>query len=329
MNRLVAVVVAYEQPELLERCLASLPTAGVDGAVVVDNSERQGGAVAAAARRHGARYLAAGGNTGFGAAANRGIATAVDAGATHVFVLNPDAVVVAAPGRPPLTDAVVVPVPEGDAEVLLGRYDMVLGMTRPGRPRRPWHFTFVSGAAFVAPVEHLGRAPFPEGYFLYHEDVALSFDLHRRGVPVVAEPDLVVAHRVGSVDRRGFTPEYCTFNSRNRLLFARSHLLPWGLFAVLATPLDMARVLRASCRRGGLRAALGLVAPLLRGVGAGLSRSRAVSGRRGVVDPEGWRSRSSWRPGGPAPCSGSPSPGRRRRRPPPPPRRRRSRRPQR
>jgi GT2 family glycosyltransferase len=82
----VAVVVAYGAPALLDECLASLS----DGppVVVVDNSRDP--EVRSVATRHGARYVDPGANLGFAGGVNAGMSGRAGA---DVLLVNPDATV--------------------------------------------------------------------------------------------------------------------------------------------------------------------------------------------------------------------------------------------
>jgi GT2 family glycosyltransferase len=82
------VVVAYHEPEALDRCLAALE--GQLAVTVVDNSSSA--EVRAVAERHAASYLDSGTNVGFAAGVNSALATlGPDAG--DVLLLNPDATI--------------------------------------------------------------------------------------------------------------------------------------------------------------------------------------------------------------------------------------------
>jgi GT2 family glycosyltransferase len=82
----VAVVVAYGAPALLDECLASL--AGGPPTVVVDNSCDP--EVRAVTGRHGALYVDPGANLGFAGGVNAGMSGRADA---DVLLVNPDATV--------------------------------------------------------------------------------------------------------------------------------------------------------------------------------------------------------------------------------------------
>lgn len=81
------LVVAYGQPDLLERSLSSVRQLS---GVVVDNSNDQ--AVCEIVQRHGLRYLTPGDNIGFAGAVNVGLAELDRQSSTpYILLLNPDA----------------------------------------------------------------------------------------------------------------------------------------------------------------------------------------------------------------------------------------------
>ncbi|MGH9102497.1 MAG: glycosyltransferase family 2 protein, partial [Acidimicrobiales bacterium] len=86
-RRLEVLVVAFGSPEPLDTSLAALE--GAFPVVVVDNSSSPG--TAAVARAHHARYVDSGGNVGFAAGVNLGLA-ATTVG-SDVLLLNPDAAI--------------------------------------------------------------------------------------------------------------------------------------------------------------------------------------------------------------------------------------------
>jgi GT2 family glycosyltransferase len=80
------VIVAYDAPDQLDHCLASLGTRF--GTTVVDNSTSS--AVKAVALRRGAAYMDAGRNLGFGAGANLALRPLLQGHPRDVLLLNPD-----------------------------------------------------------------------------------------------------------------------------------------------------------------------------------------------------------------------------------------------
>jgi GT2 family glycosyltransferase len=175
-------------------------------------------------------------NVGFGAGVNAGVARARDLGDERVLVLNPDATIDAD------SAAALVAASRADAAALVGPrivtgegrtwfagavLDPGRGTTRRARPEelgtdRTWQ----TGACFVATVaawESVGG--FDDDYFMYWEDVDLSWRWHEAGGPVVLVEQAVAVHDVGGTQGgTGKSPLYVYFNCRNRLLFARKRL---------------------------------------------------------------------------------------------------------
>lgn len=94
MTSIAIVIVTYNSAEVLDGCLRSLPSEGVDIArvVVVDNNSRDDSvAVAlAAADRLPIRSVQTGRNAGYAAAVNAGVAALAEEKYDAVWVMNPD-----------------------------------------------------------------------------------------------------------------------------------------------------------------------------------------------------------------------------------------------
>ncbi len=222
---LAVVIVAYETPELLTACLASLARArvlGRDPVVVVDNSTTTGAAAVAGATP-GVTLIRNPRNVGYARAVNQGLAaTSTD----YVLVLNPDIEV------EPEAIARLVRAMEGEPDAGLAgarllnpdrtlqhscrRFytpgAMLLRRTVLGRllPRHPalrahlmldWdHATrrnvdWLIGACLLVrrrAVADVG--PMDERFFLYFEDVDWCARMHLRGWQVLYVPDAVMIH---------------------------------------------------------------------------------------------------------------------------------------
>lgn len=233
-----AVIVNYNAGEHLLACVRSLRVDGVAEVIVVDNASTDGSLAALAAGDPDTRIVHAGGNLGYGRAANRGAALAAH---DLVLVLNPDVVV--EPGTlKALTGALTLGAgTPGDRLGIVGpRIEMPDGRLYPSArtfpslvdaighgflglvaPRNPWSrryklldwdhagFTtvdWVSGACLLARrqcYEQIGG--FDEAYFMYLEDVDLCWRAWRAGWQVGYEPAARVAHVQGvSTDQRPY-----------------------------------------------------------------------------------------------------------------------------
>jgi succinoglycan biosynthesis protein ExoM len=309
-SRLGIVVVNYGSHRLLEANLPHLDLPSVPAeVVVVDNhhSEQERRAVEAAARRHGWTLVPRERNEGFPAGVNAGAAVALQRGATAVLLLNPDVAVDTATLRALLehtvqeTDSLVTPQilrPDGRAwfrgsRLLLDTGDLSAAAERwGGRATVPW----LTAACLAVPRplwESLGGMD-PE-YFLYWEDVDLSYRCLRAGGRLVVRDDLTVVHDVGGTQATGSVAAggagsrksdlYYYFNIRNRLLFASKHLsrrqaLRW----VYHSPAASWRILL----RGGRRQLVQSPGPgraAARGVLAGSARVLRAAARRRTPGP--------------------------------------------
>ena len=226
------VVVNYNSGEDLARCLRSVMDGAGDARVdivVVDNASRDGSADRGVAAVPETRLIRNRANRGFGAAANQGM---VSATAPFVFLLNPDAVILAgtlggflkwARERPRagavgcLTrtpDGTVYPsarkVPtlvESFGHAFLGpfvpdnRFSRAYTMADWDR-RTERRVEWVSGSSVLFRRQALDEVGhFDEAYFMYVEDVDLCTRMRRAGWEVWFSPELEVEHITGTATR--------------------------------------------------------------------------------------------------------------------------------
>ncbi len=235
------VTVNYGSSALLEQNLASMAKTTEVLVVVVDNfstpAERD--AVTALCWREGWRLLASDANPGFGAAINAGVAAAAAAGANRFVIVNPDASLppddlrrlIRACDVPGVLAAPIVLRPDGSIWSAGGDLYLSDGRIRsvgrrgeaPGEERILW----LSGAclAFSAEVWAV-LGGFSDDYFLYWEDVDLSYRALREGLILRVVEDAVVIHAEGGTQQAGLARSgqaksgtYYRYNVRNRLLF--------------------------------------------------------------------------------------------------------------
>lgn len=298
------VVVNYGSPALLEENL--VPLARLlrgDQVVVVDNfsgiAERA--ATTAMARREGWALIAPGVNLGFGAGVNAGANHLIERGCQRLLLLNPDCRIdeagVLALAAACLADPASIQCPRivrTDGRVWFdgGTVDVAGGRTRAGAggSSAGW----LTGACLMVPAalwRWLGG--FDERYFLYWEDVDLSWRCTAAGGSLVVRGDVVAVHSVGGTqdggtqDGAGKSALYVFFNCRNRLLFAAAHLGRLDLLRwLLLSPGYAVLVLQRGGRRNLLRRLGPLSVAAVRGTisGAVLAvRSRLIGRDR----PEG------------------------------------------
>lgn len=217
-----AVVVNYNARDVLLKCVQSLRADGVGTVVVVDNDSRDGSGEALAAADPEARWVPTGANLGFGAAANRGVATVAT---PYVLILNPDVEIepgtvkalVDALERDPALAAVGPRVEEPDGTVyasgrpfpdlMVAAGHAFLGYAAPrNRFTRayklldwdrssPRDVDWLSGSCLLvrrSAFDAVGG--FDEDFFMYVEDVDLCWRWGRAGWRVRYEPAGRVVH---------------------------------------------------------------------------------------------------------------------------------------
>lgn len=301
---LAVVVVNFGTHALVEQNL--LASTGPDFAgkvVVVDNlaSEQDRAAMRDVCEVHGWTFVPSATNSGFGGGNNIGVEAARSLGCHEFLFLNPDARLdPAAIDRlhqrvlddPMLLVAPLVMRPDGT--VFSEEVDLYLDdgrmLTRSRRapdtdPSRV--HTWVSGACFLMG-DRLWDASggFDEQYFLYWEDVDLCHRVVAAGGTITLDRDAVAVHDEGRTHnfdgpRRAKSPIYYRYNTRNRLVYAASHLSAqdrrrWLRHTAAAS---YAIVLQGG-RRQFLRPGRSLW-PALRGTVEGLVAYRRILRRRG------------------------------------------------
>jgi GT2 family glycosyltransferase len=238
-NRLAVVVVNYNSHHLLATHLAQSRLESVPAhLIVVDNSDdaAQRAATEALCHEHGWDYVPAAGNVGFGAGANIGADRARDLGLTELMFLNPDASIDVGAARslweacrrePLVARSPVIRRPDGRPWFSGGSIVLPTGRVRTSAGTGPATGpTWLSGACLVVSTLLWQRAGgFDERYFLYWEDVDLSWRILHSGGQLRVDSGLSAQHIVGATQPgTGKSPQFIYYNSRNRLLFAALHL---------------------------------------------------------------------------------------------------------
>lgn len=245
---LAVIVVNYGAATLLERNLAPLTRSLPDlTVVVVDNfsSAAERDAITGLGAREGWILEAPAGNAGFGAGMNLGVARAQQEGCRNFLMLNPDAVIDVASLHALLDHVRAEPLTlfaplmfRGDGARWFDGSDLYLtdGRIRssrrrddaPAGPVEPW----LTGACLMISDELWRRVGgFDPEFFLYWEDVDLSWRIGQCGGSLRIVGDASVTHDEGGTQRVGAPTRaksdlYYYYNIRNRMIFARRHLTP-------------------------------------------------------------------------------------------------------
>lgn len=305
-EHLAIVVVNFGSHRLLERNLVRVadenPLARV---VVVDNfsDDAERDAVRRLTIEQAWTLVELPTNLGFGSGVNGGVARAIELGADHLLLLNPDAYMDAASidllqralGVDP--HRMVSPVIETtDGEIWFDGLDLE---RRTGRITATRHRSYtdvpgaremwLTGAApmiSVALWERVGG--FDDRYFLYWEDVDLSARVRAAGAELEVVTGARAVHDEGGTQERQLglskSSSYYYYNIRNRLLFVglhgdRSMQRAWALRSVPAAY----EILLRGGRRQFLRPRRPLSAAV-RGTWDGWRVMRAVSRRARDAD---------------------------------------------
>ncbi|RKT78469.1 GT2 family glycosyltransferase [Terracoccus luteus] len=297
-RRTAIVVVNYGSHVLLAQNLPDDREPGVD-VIVVDSfsTPAERSAVETLAAERNWQLITPDSNVGFGIGCNLGAERGLALGTEVLVFVNPDA------SLPPAARNRLVATVVADERVVAaprierpdgsvwasGTTDLYLesGTMRATRKRptgtsgpAPRVQTWLSGACFAisAPLwREVGG--FDPDYFLYWEDVDLSWRVHEAGGRLVALEDAVAVHdegrthsKTGSTRARSGT--YYYYNIRNRMMFAHKHLRPSDVRAWRRSSLSAAK---AIVLQGGRRQLLTGTTPwtaAARGVRDGLRAGR-------------------------------------------------------
>jgi N-acetylglucosaminyl-diphospho-decaprenol L-rhamnosyltransferase len=220
-----AVLVSYNTRELLLRCIASLRADGVERIVVVDNASKDGSAEAVRRHESDVTVVALDRNVGFAAGVNLGVAQTDE---PYVLVSNPDVEV-----EPGAVKTLLASLEADPRRGLVGpRIETTDGELYPSVRRFPnlidaighaflyflwpdnpfsrryrmldWDHGTAAEVDWVAGTFFLARreawtdvSGFDEGFFMYMEDVDLSWRLHRADWGVAYEPAARITHAIG------------------------------------------------------------------------------------------------------------------------------------
>lgn len=303
IDGLAVIVVNYGSSHLLGENLRPLATViARDRVVIVDNfsSGEERAAITRLAEGRWSTVLVRS-NLGFGGGMNAGIAHARSLGATTFLLLNPDATIdadsVRALHRHVIDNPFTMVAPRilrPDGSTWFAGSDLYLEdgrirstrrrSERPGARSESW----LSGACLMMSGELLERVGgFTDKYFLYWEDVDLSYRVVHAGGTLEVRSEAVALHAEGGTQGSGHhaagqakSAVYYYYNIRNRLLFASENLDSPRLRDWMRSTLPVAReVLLQGGRRQFLRSPMPVIAGM-RGVRDGLKIARRELARR-------------------------------------------------
>ncbi len=269
-ERVSAVVVNYNARDHLLECVRSLRAEGVGDVVVADNGSRDGSAEALARSDPEAVFLPTGGNLGYGAGANRGVAVCrgelllicnadvtVEPGAVKALAaaLDADEGLALVGPRIEEPDGSLYPSSRTFPTIVDAFGHAFLGLVVPANrfTRRyrmlDWDHAhagpvdWVSGACFLArrsAWDALGG--FEESYFMYAEDVDLCWRAWQGDWRVGYEPAARVTHVRGvSTDQAAY--RMIVAHHRSLLRFYRRSTTGWR--RALIPPVAAGLALRA------------------------------------------------------------------------------------
>jgi N-acetylglucosaminyl-diphospho-decaprenol L-rhamnosyltransferase len=280
-TRLGVVVVNYKSVELLRAHLATAEFPDDTRITVVNNSDDDASTLAQLAGQNNWTVISAGTNVGFGKASNLGARQLVAEGCTSILLLNPDAWIPLADLRTLITvqtnnpQAMIAPrVVREDGRLwfsgarLRNRVGLAVHDDAAGS-RSDW----ITAACLLTPANAWGASGgMDEDYFLYWEDVDLTYKWRRTGGTLIVEESAVGFHSVGGTQggSAGKSATFLYYNCRSRLLFAAKNLdtrtkLTW----IVTSPFHMLYMLReAQIHRVGKKGQL--LGAVFRGTLAGL-----------------------------------------------------------
>lgn len=294
--RISVVIVSFDSAEKLRRTLPALDVEleERDELVVVDNGSSDETLAVIADLAPAARVLDLGANSGFAAACNAGAAAAAG---ELLVILNPDAKPLSGFGeaiRRPLVEQrgwdawmALVACEEATQVNTMGNRVHFTGIAWAGGHGRPIperleprEVPAASGACLAVPMSVWRELEgFPPQFFLYHEDIDLSFRVRLRGGVVGLEPSAIVDHDY----EFGGRPQKWRWLERNRWAFL-IRVYPAPLLVLLAPALVFTELalIPAAAAGGWGRQKLLAVLDVLRWLPRLLRERRQVQAGRAV-----------------------------------------------
>ena len=216
--RIAAIVLNYRSAGHTLACLRSIPRQTVERVIVWDNSgdggasarELAGLIAAEPAAMRAIEQIASPANLGFAAGVNAAISRIDSSGsADYLLLLNNDAVLpegavqglLAALERQPDAVAVAPRVrTAGSTRGLIHHHRWLAIQTSHAVPGS---FPYATGCCLLLVSGSLRRPLFDEAFFMYSEDVALGWHIHRGHQEIAVANDVVVEHAGAASSSRG------------------------------------------------------------------------------------------------------------------------------
>lgn len=242
-GRVAVIVVAYNDPAVLARCLDSLAAGGYrDHGIFISDNSTTDAVERAFGGREGIWYARNPDNLGFCEANNVALAAAMRAGYAYALLLNHDTIVereclgrlVAAAGSrnpPAIVTGKIRLLPDNGRLWYGGGYfssligaGKNLGFNVPDRGQfdKAGEVTYATGCCMLVPMEAFRKAgPLNSRMFMYLDDIEFCLRAARADFRILYEPAAVIHHELGSGATLRQRPDYYLyFSIRNKPLVA-------------------------------------------------------------------------------------------------------------
>lgn len=272
-----AIVLNYCRGEDTIDCIATLLSAGItrDRLIVVDNHSPDDSVGQIRTAYPDIRMLITEQNLGYTGGMNAGIDEAMMENPTYLFVTNSDVII-----DPDAIRTLCQALDQNDGAAVAAP-----SIYYHNEPNRPWYLggyldlmrstgvslivdtersnnsasipvTFFSGCSFMITARAiLAVGRFDDRYFMYQEDVELSYRLTLHRFTILYVPDARINHKVNDGD---IGPMSLYYSMRNRLLFAATRIGGWKKIAsmLFLHAMIIAKLFRWSIMRRKLSKAL-------------------------------------------------------------------------
>ena len=226
-----AITIHFRKPALTAACIDSLLADGWAPVLVWDNSEDEGRSLQTLAARYAdeprVRLVANSVNHGFGKGMNAALAELGRSGHTGpVLLINNDAQV-----KPGMRDALHAPLHNTHGQALIAPRIQQDGVEQGWLYYQPWlalvtrrklpgSFPYLSGCCLLVCRDDNAQPLFDEDFFMYGEDVELSWRMRRKGAALVLLEGIWL-HHAGSASTGQASTAYERFLVGSHWMLAR------------------------------------------------------------------------------------------------------------